>query len=332
MRQELSVGVIGYGRIGKIHLATLKNCRSIGRLSLCDPKDHELPGNILSYTKYEELLANESPDIVVICSPTPTHEPIISSCVSRGIHIFCEKPVDLDVAVIRRIEQNIEDNNIILQVGFNKRFDPDFSLLKKRIASGSLGEIFQITLFSRDPGLPPMEYIASSGGMLMDMTIHDFDMCRFLTGSEIKQVFTIGQRRISDELAEYDDIDTATSILEFQNGTICTILNSREASYGFDQRIEVFGSKGMLSVSNYPTNRILDWSSDGVAAAKPLPFFLERYATAYRLEIEAFVETVQNKNKPPVNIKDALKATEIASMANQSMKLNKPINSSILIA
>ncbi len=320
MYDHLKIGIIGYGRIGKIHYQNVKSLTGSASISICSPRIKEGSHDASYYTDFKQLLHEESPDAIIICSPTPSHYEIIEACSHKGIQVFCEKPIDLDIEKVEALKKLVDESGIICQVGFNRRYDPEFSLLKSRIENGEIGDTHQITLFSRDPGLPPMDYIASSGGMLMDMTIHDFDMCRYLTGSEVTETYCKGQIRIDPNIEQYDDIDTATSVLTFKNGAVCTIHNSREAIYGYDQRIEVFGSKGMIAVDNLYNNRHTLWSQKGRSEAPTLNFFLERYAKSYKHEMAEFLENVIHHRAPQVGIKDAFEATKIAVMAKESMK------------
>lgn len=328
MDKKLKIGIIGYGRIGQIHLKNSLIHPMVKRVSICDPKKIEHSKSVAYYENYKDLISDERPDAVMICSPTPTHIEIIKYCCKKGVHIFCEKPVDLHLENIVRIGKKVKANNISLQVGFNRRFDPDFAQLKKRISEKEIGELYQITIFSRDPGLPTMDYIASSGGMMMDMTIHDFDMCRFLTDSEVSEVYAKGQIRVDKRLRKHEDIDTATVLLTMKNMVTCTIQNSRSSVYGYDQRIEVFGSKGMITVDNNNAHRMHVWTSDGAQSAPPLNFFLERYASSYKIELDAFVNSIVSQSKVPVSLEDALKATTIATLANQSIDKGQPIKMS----
>jgi len=305
----------------------LRQNADIGAIYLCDAYEATLKqyDSSTSYTDYKLLIDDQNPDAVFICSSTPSHYPIIKYCCEKKIDVFCEKPLDLQIERIHQIKELVDQSGIILQVGFNRRFDPDFALLKKRIADGDVGDLHQITIISRDPDLPSMEYIAASGGIFNDMTIHDFDMAHHLTGSEVVEVYAKGQRRIDKTLMEYNDIDTATVVLTFANETTCTIINSRRAVYGYDQRIEVFGSKGSLSVGNVQENRVEFWSHSGIRGAKVVNFFLERYQQTYALELEDFIETVGQRRQPSVDVDDALRASEIAVLANESLKTNSSV-------
>ncbi len=319
MNTSLKVGVLGYGRIGKIHLDSVRKNENVDVVSVCDPQGEILPKELPGYSNYRDLIAQERPDAVVICTPTPTHVDIISYCAERGVHVFCEKPLDLDIGKIQKIQSEVEQSGITVMIGFNRRFDPDFALLKKNIDEGVIGAIHQVTFFSRDPALPSLDFIETSGGLFMDMTIHDFDMSRFITGSEVKEVYAKGQIRVTPELSEFNDIDTATVVLTMENETTCTIQNSRDAGFGYDMRIEVFGSKGMIMAQNNHKNHLKIYSHENVQSANPRYFFLQRFRKAYQFEIDEFIQCILNNEQPSVGIHDALKATQIAQLANQSL-------------
>ena len=261
----------------------------------------------------------------MVCSPTPTHVPYITTCIEKNIPVFCEKPVDLNIEKIIELEKAVSRTNHFVQIGFNRRFDPDFRRLKKSVDEGSLGKIHQITIVSRDPGLPTMEYIASSGGMLLDMSIHDFDMCRYLSGSSVIELFCTGSVRVDERLIAYNDFDTATTVLVLENGISCTVINSREALYGYDQRIEVFGTKGMITVDNLLEHRLSIHTRDGQSQGRPESFFLERYAASYQEELEDVLERILNNRSPSVTLTDARLATEIAIKAQDSIQNKKNI-------
>lgn len=323
----MKVGIIGFGRIGKIHFSNIKNIPIVTERSICDPKAHDLDNSVRQFADWKNLIDSTEPDAIIICSPTPTHFDIIKYCCKKKIHVFCEKPVDLDLEKIETLQEITKVSKIICQVGFNRRFDPDFSFIKNRLENRDIGQIQQITITSRDPGLPSMAYIASSGGMMMDMTIHDFDMFRYLSNEEAEKVYTSAAVLVDPALKKYNDIDTATTMITTVSGLTCTINNSRSAAYGYDQRLEIFGSKGMLSVDNNTEHRTKIWSSDGKSSSKPLNFFLERYAQSYKLELESFFDCIKHNKDATVTIDDALKATKIAQMAMDSIKSGQVVYS-----
>jgi len=332
MKQSgLTVAIIGLGRIGRIHLNTVKNHEDVDRILVCSPSmpadltvDHEA----ITYYNDHNLLLNSEMDIdaVLICSPTSYHYQMILDFAQQGLDIFCEKPVSLDLSEIINIKNVVDRSKIKLQVGFNRRFDPDFSKLQERIATGDIGDLHQLLIISRDPAPPPLSFIKDSGGLFFDMSIHDFDMARYLVGSEVKEVFATGDVRIDDSIKKYNDIDTATVMLRFQNGLICTIMNSRKAIYGYDQRIEAFGSGGILKVNNKLQDRIEHWGHDQLHSSKPMHFFLERYEISYAIEIQQFIKDVVDDRACAVGYHDALQSIKIAIAASESLKSNQVIS------
>ena len=240
-------------------------------------------------------------------------------------HIFCEKPIDHDIGRIKAALAAIEENGVKFQIGFNRRFDTNFRAVKKAIVDGKIGDIRFISITSRDPGAPPIEYIKVSGGIFMDMTIHDFDMARFLAGSEVTEVYTKAAVMVDPKIGEAGDFDSAAIVLTFKNGAICVINNCREASYGYDQRAEVFGSKGMVDVTNNLHSRAVISTKDGVTGEKPLDFFMDRYTQAYVAEVTEFINAIVNNGKLTTCAADGLKSVEIAKAATQSAKTGLPV-------
>lgn len=270
------------------------------------------------------MIENKDIQAVVICSPTPTHADFIKQAAKAGKHVFCEKPLELSIKAIQEISEVVDKNDVNLMVGFNKRFDPDFSKVRQTIAQGKLGTLQLLRITSRDPEPPPIKYVKSSGGIFLDMAIHDFDMARFIINSEVKEVFAIGM--VYDaEIEKAGDIDTAITTLYFENGVIGAIDNSRKAVYGYDQRLEVLGSQGMAVVDNVKTDNQIIYDPKGSNAALPLSFFLERYKQAYINEMQAFITAVLNKEPSPVGAHDGLMSVAIALAAKKSWMEKKPI-------
>jgi myo-inositol 2-dehydrogenase/D-chiro-inositol 1-dehydrogenase len=271
------------------------------------------------------ILDDPEIDAVLIGSPSPQHAPQMIECAQAGKHIFCEKPIALDPEVIRNALAEVEKTGVKLQVGFNRRFDPSFAAVQQQVASGALGAPHVIRITSRDPLPPSAEYAASSGGLFLDMTIHDFDMARFLSGSEVTEVYARGAVLVDPEIGKAGDIDTALISLKFANGALGIIENSRKAVYGYDQRIEVFGSKGTaLADNNTPTSMVV-MNESGTVRDKPLYFFLQRYQTAFVAEMQAFVNAVRNDTPTPVSGNDGLAPVLIALAANESLQGNRPV-------
>jgi len=327
----MKIGIIGYGRIGKIHYQNVIDLLDESHVSICDPKIANIKEDVSKYTPlhpdYHSLISTFKPNAVIICSPTPTHFSIIDHCCNKGIHVFCEKPVDLSIDQMYILKDLISNAGILFHVGFNRRYDPDFQLLKENILLDEIGKLHQLHIVSRDPGLPPIEYIESSGGIFMDMSIHDFDMARHLVGYEVNEVYAKGDVMIDDRLRDIGDIDTATIVLSFTNGVQCIIQNSRQSTYGYDQRIEAFGEKGLLKANNKLENRIELWNKSALQSAKPEHFFLERYAKSYQIEAECFLAHLSGKkgNHNLIQMNDAIKATQIAIAAKQSVDMKVAI-------
>src|SRR5262245_33554320 len=280
----LNIGLIGAGRIGKLHaenIATrIRSARlaAVADVNLQPAREVAERFNIRTATAdYRDLLADGSINAVVICSATNTHALIIQEAAAAGKHIFCEKPIDFDLQRIPQEVNAVNKAGVKLQIGFNRRFDPSFTKVRELVAGGKIGTPHIVRITSRDPAPPPIEYVKTSGGIFLDMTIHDFDMVRFLSGSEAEEVYAVGDALINPEIARAGDVDTAIVTMRLKNGALATIDNSRKAIYGYDQRVEVFGSAGMVTVSNRtPDNHILA-NFDGVHSARPQFFFLERY-------------------------------------------------------
>ncbi len=274
---------------------------------------------------YRELLADSTIHAVAICSSTDTHCRIIEEAAAAGKHIFCEKPIDYDLARIHEALSAVEKAGVKLQIGFNRRFDPSFAKVRELVASGSIGRPHVIRITSRDPGPPPLDYIKVSGGIFLDMTIHDFDMARFLSGSEAEEVYAIGDALVDPAIGEAGDVDTAIVTLRLKNGALVAIDNSRRAIYGYDQRIEVFGSKGSVSAGNRAPDAHVLMDQAGVHEAKPLHFFLERYAEAYVIELQAFVEVLLKDQEPLVTGRDGLQPVIMGLAATRSLREGRPV-------
>lgn len=274
---------------------------------------------------YHEILADPEIGAVLICSSTDTHSPISIEAIHAGKHIFCEKPIDHDVAKINEVRKALEGTGLKYQVGFNRRFDHNFEAVRNAVQAGKIGEPHIVKITSRDPEPPSAAYVAVSGGMFLDMTIHDFDMARFLVGSDVEEVYVQSAVLVDPAIGEAGDVDTAVITMKMTNGALAVIDNSRRAAYGYDQRAEVFGSKGMVAVENDSVSNAKIATADGVTGEKPLFFFLERYMQAYAKEVTAFVDAVVNDTEVPVNQDDGLKAVLIGLAATKSAKEHRPV-------
>jgi myo-inositol 2-dehydrogenase/D-chiro-inositol 1-dehydrogenase len=325
----ISIGLLGAGRIGQIHGRNIAASPRARLAAIADP----MPEGAKALSKatgapvktQDEILADKSIDAILIGTPTDTHADFIDRAAKAGKAVFCEKPVDLSSARIRKTLDRVEKAGIPLMIGFNRRFDPNFAALQKRVADGVAGEVELVTILSRDPGPPPVSYIERSGGLFRDMMIHDFDMARFLLGEDAVEVFALGSALVDPAIGEAGDVDTAAVVLKTASGKICQISNSRRATYGYDQRIEVHGSKGMLSAGNIHETTVQFAGAKGVSADPVQNFFLERYAGAYKAEIEAFIDTMVKGRKPKPDGTDGLKAQLMADAATKSRETGKPV-------
>jgi myo-inositol 2-dehydrogenase/D-chiro-inositol 1-dehydrogenase len=332
MNRTLNVAVIGCGRIGRLHaenLATrIRGARLVATADVAVNFAKEVAAQLhvgKATGDYRELLADAAIDAVAICSSTDTHSRIIQEAAAAGKHVFCEKPIDYDLARIGAALAAVEKAKVKLQIGFNRRFDPSFAKVRELVATGAVGQPHVIRITSRDPGPPPLEYIKVSGGIFLDMTIHDFDMVRFLSGSEAEDVYAIGDALVDPAIRDAGDVDTAIVTMRLKNGALATIDNSRKAIYGYDQRIEVFGSKGSASAGNRTPDAHVLADAAGVHEAKPLHFFLERYAEAYVIEMRAFVAAVLNDRTPPATGVDGLQPVIMGLAATKSLREGRPV-------
>ena len=327
---KIKILIIGLGRIGKIHLANLQAKGEVEIVGICDPTDEaKVFSNKAGFTFYQkdftDIASEVETDAIVICSPTDTHAKYVSIAAKKGIDVFCEKPLDLSLQKVKRILKIVNESKIKLMLGFNRRFDSEFQSVKEKIVNGHIGDIHTIKITSRDPSPPPINYIKSSGGMFLDMTIHDFDMIRYLTNKKIVEVYAKGDALVNPEIAKAGDIDTAIINLTFEDGSMAIIDNCRKAVYGYDQRVEVFGSKGMVQSKNKFDKYTLTYSENGVTSALPQHFFLERYADAYKKEIDHFIDCIRHKKTPEVSGFDGLMSLVLGLCAKESLNCNKPV-------
>ena len=327
---KIRILIIGLGRIGKIHLANLQAKGKVEIVGICDPTDEaKLFSNKAGFTFYQkdftDIASEVETDAIVICSPTDTHAKYVSIAAKKGIDVFCEKPLDLSLQKVKRILKIVNESKIKLMLGFNRRFDSEFQSVKDKIVNGHVGDIHTIKITSRDPSPPPINYIKSSGGMFLDMTIHDFDMIRYLTNKEIVEVYAKGNALVNPEIAKAGDIDTAIINLTFEDGSMAVIDNCRKAVYGYDQRVEVFGSKGMVQSKNKFDNYTITYGEKGVTSPLPQHFFLERYADAYKKEIDHFIDCIRHKKTPEVSGFDGLMSLVLGLCAKESLNCNTPV-------
>ncbi|MBN1640208.1 MAG: inositol 2-dehydrogenase [Anaerolineae bacterium] len=332
MTSRVNVGLIGAGRIGTLHAEHLAyRIPDANLVAVADVVAEAAQrcaarfGIPTATNDPQALLARAEIEAVVICSSTDTHAQLIVDAAAAGKHIFCEKPIDHDLARIDHALQSVAAAGVKLQIGFNRRFDPSFRRVRDMVAEGKIGTPHILRITSRDPAPPPISYIAVSGGIFMDMTIHDFDMARYLMGSEVEEVFAVGDVMVDPAIGEAGDVDTALITLRFANGAIGTIDNSRQAVYGYDQRVEVFGSQGMVCAENNTADRTVYSSAEGVRSALPLYFFVERYTEAYIAEMKAFIASIQHDTDPPVSGPDGRAPVVIAHAAGRSLREHRPV-------
>ncbi len=326
----LSFAVLGAGRIGQIHA---RNVAANGRVRLTGVYDVDAgAAQKLATACGAQVIGLDAAfdaDAVVICTPTDTHADFIERAAKAGKAVFCEKPVDLSEARVRACLDVVKAAGTKLMVGFNRRFDPSFNALKTRILSGEIGAVELLTILSRDPAPPPVSYIARSGGLFRDMMIHDLDMARFLLGEEPVEVFAAASALVDPAIGAAGDVDTAAVTLKTASGKLCQISNSRRATYGYDQRIEVHGSKGLLRAGNMTQTTVESATASGFTTDPALPFFLERYAAAYRAELDAFIDALVDGKPISPDGSDGLKSLILADAATESAQTGKPVRVSL---
>jgi len=332
----INIGIIGAGRIGKVHTQSICNFVQGAKVTaIADPLMTDETAawagglGIGKISKdYLDIVSDKSIDAVLICSSTDTHSQISLEAIAAGKHVFCEKPIDLDVGRINEVLQALaapEAKRLKYTVGFNRRFDHNFSALRAAVDNGSVGKVELVKITSRDPAPPPAEYSARSGGIFLDMAIHDIDMVRFLSGEEVESVYVQPAVLVDPAIGEAGDFDSAVITLKLKSGALAVIDNSRRCAYGYDQRAEVFGSLGSAASRNDAASNVRVATDAGVLAEKPLYFFLERYMQAFATEVTAFCEAVVNDTPVAVTAEDGLKATLIAIAAKESAKTGLPV-------
>jgi myo-inositol 2-dehydrogenase / D-chiro-inositol 1-dehydrogenase len=325
------IGVVGAGRIGRIHagflagrvrgarLAGVQDVRAAEALALAE----ELA--VPAYDKVEDMLADPEIHAIAICSSTHTHADLAVACARAGKAIFCEKPLSLELDGVDRVRDAVAGAGVPFQIGFNRRFDPGHRSVRDAVAGGAVGAPHLVRISSRDPFPPPLDYVRVSGGIFLDMTIHDFDMARYVTGVEVVEVYARGSVRIEPSYREADDVDTALAVLEHEDGCVTAIDNSRRSTYGYDQRVEVFGSEGMAASGNPPTHAGVVLTAEGESAAVMPSLFLDRYAESYERAWEAFVDAVRDGRETAVGIEDARAPLVIGLAAWRSLREQRPV-------
>jgi len=332
MKQTINVGVIGTGRIGRVHAQNLKyripEAELVAVSDLFVEAAQRLGADLgvaAVYQDHRRILEDKEIDAVLICSSTDTHAQFIEEAAGAGKQIFCEKPIALDLAKIDHALAAVEQAGVKLQIGFNRRFDPNFQRVQEAVAAGEVGKPHILRITSRDPSPPPIEYVKVSGGIFLDMTIHDFDMARFLVGSEVEAIYAAAGVMVDPAIGQAGDVDTAVITLHFANGVLGVIDNSRQAVYGYDQRVEVFGSGGLVSADNAYPNTATISDASRVQRDLPLNFFMERYTESYVNELRAFVRAIVEDTPPPVTGYDGRVPVVMGYAAKKSLAEGRPV-------
>jgi myo-inositol 2-dehydrogenase/D-chiro-inositol 1-dehydrogenase len=333
MKTTYIAGVVGAGRMGKIHIENI--LYNIPDIKLKVVADINIDGDMEKWAKYigvpkltkdsKEVINDPEIDVIIIASSTDTHTRFIQEAAKAKKAIFCEKPIDTDLTRIKETLKIVKDEKVKLMIGFNRRFDKHFMRVRELVSSGKIGSPYMVKVTARDPGLPSFDYLKSSGGMLIDMTIHDWDMARFQVGSEVEEIYTSGAVLVDPKVAEIGDIDTVALLLKFKNGVIGMIDNSRQAVYGYDQRVEVFGSKGCAIANNESSNSVRLYDSENIKEDSIPYFFLQRYMDSYAAELRYFVECLQENKEPSPNGDDGFQNVVIAIAAQKSYEENRPV-------
>lgn len=329
--KQVRLGLLGMGRIGKIHFRNINqyfpNAKiiAVADTLLDKPELQAKHPEMFFSNNAQDVLTHQEVDAVIICTPTSQHAALIEQAIKNRKHIFCEKPMDLSLERTVMLSKLADSAGVKLMLGFNRRFDPDFMQARKMVSEGRIGDVQIVKITSRDPGLPSIDYIRNSGGLFLDMAIHDFDMARYIMGKEVVEVYAKGLVLVDKAVGEAGDVDTALTTLIFKDGTYAVIDNSRKACYGYDQRLEIFGNGGMIQVKNNLHNQNIVADESGIHHALPLDFFMDRYANSYLKEMELFTDALVDDKPMPVDGRDGLQATLIAYAAKLSMMENRPV-------
>lgn len=325
---KINLAILGLGRIGKVHAENIISLNECNLKIIIDPVsdfDNNFTDLGIKQSKHFDDLLNENDiDGVIICSPSKYHVSQIKSLSDLTKNIFCEKPLGLSIEEILDVRSLVAKKNLNLHIGFNRRYDPDFSELKRHILNNEIGDLHMIKITSRDPAPPPISYIKKSGGIFLDMTIHDFDMVKYLSGSEIAELYVKGGCFVDPEIEKANDIDTAIINMSLKNGVLATINNSRQAVYGYDQRIEVLGSKGVLKVENKLLNKVVKGTKEGFISSNPQNFFIDRYEQSYKKELLNFVQSIKGDIVDYADADDGLHALKAGLATNNSLLNNTP--------
>jgi len=325
----IRVGLLGTGRIGSLHAETIASSHE-STLDLVADVDDETANKLAAQfgaivKTVDEIISDPNIDAIVIATSTDTHSDFIEQAATAGKAIFCEKPVDLSLTRAKECLEKVSAKNNSIMIGFNRRFDPNFAHLKKSLDDSEIGKSELLTITSFDPAPPPISYVKKSGGLYRDMMIHDFDLSNFMMGELPITISAIGHSLVDPEIGAAGDVDTAVVTMVYADGKIAVIKNSRRASYGYDQRIEILGSEGLLQAENILENSVVKSNNDGVISAKPKYFFLERYLRAYKAEWSAFTKSIKENKTVPVTLRDGVAALAMAEAATQSQNTGKTV-------
>jgi myo-inositol 2-dehydrogenase/D-chiro-inositol 1-dehydrogenase len=329
-KKNLRIGVIGAGRIGIVHSGSVNDTAGAELVVVVDAIEESAAKLAGQYgdkhtTNIDDIFTKGDVDAIIVGSPTPTHVDLINRSIDAGIHVLCEKPVDLDINRANTIKDKVANSKTNVSIAFNRRYDPNFAAVYARVKAGELGNLEQLVLTSRDPAPPPQAYIAVSGGIFRDQVIHDFDIARYFVG-DIAEVSTFATNAFSSEIKAEGDFDTAITNLRSTDGKLVSIINSRHSSYGYDQRLEAFGDKGMLQVTNIAPTSVRSFKADHSEQLDPyLDFFLERYAASYRKELALFIESIETGKQLNPTYEDGCKALILADAATESAKTGKVV-------
>ena len=330
----INFALFGAGRIGSIHVGNLVRNSQARLMALHDPLQanaDRLAGELgCEQMAPDQIFASDDIHAVLICSATDTHADLIEAAIAAGKHVFCEKPIDLSLKRVKQCLERVSGTSCTTMVAFNRRFDPHFLALRQQVESGGVGTVELVSIISKDPAPPPLEYIKVSGGLFRDMTIHDFDMARFLLAEDVVSVSARASCLVDAAIGEAGDVDTAVITMTTASGKLAQISNSRRASFGYDQRIEVHGSRGMLVAQNVAENTVLAYNQQGVSSAKPLHFFIERYEAAYRAELDSFVRCLMGEAIKLPTLDDGLQALKLAEAALLSLQQGRNVSLSEL--
>ncbi len=331
--RKLKFGILGAGRIGRVHAETLAFRVPEAEIAAIADVDRQAAEALADHCgiprvteSAADIFADPAIDAVLICTSTDSHADFIVQAAQAGKHIFCEKPVSLSLCKIDASLAAVKKAGVQLQVGFNRRFDTNFVRVRQAVADGEIGTPYLIHIISRDPAPPPISYLGPSGGLFLDMMIHDFDMARFLLGDEVEEVYAAGGVLVDPAIGEAGDIDTAVVTLHFRSGAIGTIDNSRKATFGYDQRVEILGSKGKIASENRYPNQVVVSGDKSVYSDLPLNFFMQRYTEAFAIELEAFVQAVREGKPVPVTAEDSRVSVVMALAAGKSLKEHRPVS------